>query len=400
MVYLGLYGFAWTDYDFEVTPSLDALRAGHILRFFELVPAYGGSIELRAPFALLPGLWGGGEQSVFQAVSIPCLVAGALLGVWLCARLRTLGANRLARATALALCAANPITVYACEQGHPEELLGAVLCVAAVLVAQRSRYVSAGVLLGLAIVNKEWGLLAIGPVLVALPERRWRALAIAGAIAILFYAPFMLLQVGGSGGVSVLAASTSGVIFQPWQWWWFLADHSQLVRDSQGIILYGYRAAPQWLAGIPHPLIIAIELPLTLLAVRRGRARTRHGGSAVDPLLLLVFLLLLRCVLDPWDTGYYPLPFLIALTTWEALRFRRAPLFALAASFATWAVFYYPGPSTRPDLIAASFMAMTVPAVAALAYAIYHTRPLRIGARRRLGASRAKPAAIATQLGD
>jgi hypothetical protein len=56
--------------------------------------------------------------------------------------------------------------------GHPEELLGAVLCIAAVLVAMRGRAVWAGVLLGLAIANKEWGLVAVGPVLLALPRER------------------------------------------------------------------------------------------------------------------------------------------------------------------------------------------------------------------------------------
>jgi len=33
----------------------------------------------------------------------------------------------------------NPVTLYALQLGHPEELLGAVLCVAAVLTAQRGR---------------------------------------------------------------------------------------------------------------------------------------------------------------------------------------------------------------------------------------------------------------------
>ena len=137
MVYLGLYGFAWTDYDFEVTPAYNALVAGHVWAFFQHAPGYGGSLELRAPFALLPGLWGGGEFAVYQVVALPCLIAAALLGVWLCSRMRALGSSTLARATALTLCVANPITMEACIVGHPEELFGAVLCIAAVLLAQR-----------------------------------------------------------------------------------------------------------------------------------------------------------------------------------------------------------------------------------------------------------------------
>jgi hypothetical protein len=373
MVYLGLYGFAWTDYDFEVTPAYDALTAGHVWRFFQLAPAYGGSLELRAPFALLPSLWGGGEFAVYQVVALPCLIAAALLGVWLCSRMRALGSSRLARATALALCAANPITVQACVIGHPEELLGAVLCIAAVLVAQRGRYVWAGLLLGLAIVNKEWALLAIGPVLVALPARHWRALALAGVIAAIFYVPLLVAQLGTSASAGAISIAHTSAIFQPWQLWWFLGSHGHLVQGLDGVHL-GYRTPPAWLSNIPHPLIIALSLPLTLIAVRRGRTR---GGA--DPLLLLVGLLLMRCVLDPWDNVYYPLPFIIALLVWESLTFRRPPLFALIATAATWAIFEAVPNHASPDLQSAAFLLVALPAVAALALAIY--RPQRPAAR-------------------
>ena len=54
---------------------------------------------------------------------------------------------------------ANPLTLSALEIGHPEELLGAVLCIAAVC-AMNDRATWAAILLGLAIPNKEW---AAGP---------------------------------------------------------------------------------------------------------------------------------------------------------------------------------------------------------------------------------------------
>ena len=105
--------------------------------FLRLAPAYGGSLVERAPFALLPGLWGGGALAVYRMVALPCLLAAAVLGVWLCARMRAQGHSTLARAVALGVCVANPITLRALELGHPEELLGACLCVAAVLLARR-----------------------------------------------------------------------------------------------------------------------------------------------------------------------------------------------------------------------------------------------------------------------
>ena len=184
MAWLGLYGFVWSDYDEEARPAFDALTHGHMVEFLRLAPAYGGSLVERAPFALLPSLWGGGELAVYRTVAIPCLLAAAVLGVWLVAQMRAQGRTTLAKAVTLGLCVANPVTLYALEIGHPEELLGACLCVAAVLLASRGKWLWAGVLVGLAIANKEWALLALGPVLLALPARRGAAcLASAGGVA-------------------------------------------------------------------------------------------------------------------------------------------------------------------------------------------------------------------------
>ena len=74
MAWLGLYGFAWTDYDYEASGAYLALVHGHIGTFLQLCPGYGGSLELRAPFALLPGLWGAGELGVYRFVSVPSMI--------------------------------------------------------------------------------------------------------------------------------------------------------------------------------------------------------------------------------------------------------------------------------------------------------------------------------------
>ena len=135
MSWLGLYSYAWNDYENEALPAMQALVHGHFEKFAQLSPAYGGSLLLRAPFAFLPGLWGGGSLAVYRAVSIPCLISAALLGLWLCARMRREGQSRLARGLTLGLCVVNPITLPALELGHADELLGACLCVAAALIA-------------------------------------------------------------------------------------------------------------------------------------------------------------------------------------------------------------------------------------------------------------------------
>jgi hypothetical protein len=382
MTYLGLYGFGWNDYSTEALPAYDALTGGHLWSFLALAPGYGGSLELRAPFALLPALWSGREVAVYQAVSIPCLAAAALLAVWLTGEMRARGQGVLTRATVLGLCAANPITLYALQVGHAEELLGGVLCVAAVLVAARGHAVWAGLLLGLAIVNKEWALLAVGPVLVALPAQRWRALSIATVVAGCFYAPLLLagwIAHSGGGGPAPLASSGAGSIFQPWQLWWFLGAHGHLVTDTFGFVKVGYRVPPGWVQTLSHPLIVLVGVPATLLAARRRGA---------DAMLLLAFLLALRCALDTWDTVYYPLPFLLALVAWEAVQRRRPPLFTLAASVVVWLVFIVAPEHLSADAQAALFAAVAVPVLAALAAALYAPGTIRGDS----GPDRAEPA--------
>src|SRR5580692_9592738 len=177
LAWLGLYGFAWNDYENEAQPAFAALVHGHLSSFLRLAPVYGGSLVERAPFALLPGLWGGGQLAIYRMVALPCLVAAAVLGVWLIAQMRSRrDSSTLACAVALGICVANPLTLRALELGHPEELLGGALCVAAILLAAHERPLWAGLALGLAIANKEWALLAVGPVLVALAPRSgaWR----------------------------------------------------------------------------------------------------------------------------------------------------------------------------------------------------------------------------------
>jgi hypothetical protein len=246
----------------------------------------------------------------------------------------------------------------------------------------KGRPIWSGVLLGLAIANKEWAVLATGPVLIALPGQRWRALLAAGGVAALLIAPFAL-----AGGVAGQAsgASQTGTMFNPWQLWWFLGSHAHPVRDLAGHIRAGYRVPPGWLVNLSHPLIAALVVPLTALyaLVRRG---TRPGS---DALLLLALLLLLRCALDPWDFQYYPLAFLLVLTSWETLRFARLPVLSLGGSLAAWLLLQEvakPQLHVSPDLQAAMFLIVVAPALVAVALALYApgmAARLAVGPRRR-----------------
>jgi len=391
IAWLGLYGFAWTDYENEAKPAFDALIAGHVSEFLRLAPAYGGSLVERAPFALLPGLWGGGALAVYRMVALPCLAAAAVLGVWLCARIRGAGSSRLARAVALGVCVANPLTLRALELGHPEELLGASLCVAAVLLAARDRPLWAGALLGLAIANKEWALLAAGPVLLALPEngghwrRRVACVAGAGAVSAAVLAPLALVSSGAfAAGTRALAVAPSA-IFQPWQVWWFFGHHGPLVTGLFDAPKPGYRTAPAWALELSRPLILltGILLAVALWLGRRRGARQAAVLSERTALLALALVLLLRCVLDTWDAVYYPLPFVFALLAWEVCapeaasagrrsQLERPPVLALSSTVLAWVSFQWlPAHGGSPDLQAAFFLAWTLPLAGALGLCLF-----------------------------
>jgi hypothetical protein len=369
MAWLGLYGFAWNDYEAEARPAFDALVGGHLREFLALAPAYGGSLVERAPFALLPGLWGGGALAVYRMVALPCLLASMMLGVWLTARMRSQGRSALARAIVLGVCVANPITLRALELGHPEELLGACACVAAVLSAGQSvdgrdRSLLAGALLGLAIANKEWAILAVGPVLLALPPGgRARCLVSAAATAVVVLAPLALMSSGGFvASTRTIAAPGASAIFQPWQLWWFLGHHGALVHGLYGTPKPGYRIGPAWTGAVSHPSVLLVGLaPAVALWPRsRGRALPEQ-----DALLALALVLLLRCLLDTWDAVYYPLPFLLALIAWEAERPRQTlPTLGILAMTLVWVSFQWIPLHATPDVQAAFFLVWSLPLAA------------------------------------
>jgi hypothetical protein len=372
----GLVTTAWTDYENEAQPAFDALRAGHLWAFLAKAPAYGGSLILRAPFVYASHLLGGGSLAAFRAAALPCLLAGVVLGVYLFTRVhRGPGAY-----LALGLAACNPIMLRALQIGHPEELLGAVLCVAAVLCALSDRAGWAGLLLGLALANKAWAVLAVGPVLLALGGGRIKALAIAGGVAGAVLAP-LALQHGTGGHGLASAAGPTGALFHPFQLWWFLGGHSDPSPLGPPA---GYRLAPGWLSGLTHPAIALMGAPLTFAMWRANRPR-------IDALALLTLLFLLRCLLDPWDNVYYQLPFLIALLVWEVRAGGRAPLASMTVTLVVWVTFMLAPDRLAPDGQAVLYLAWALPLTAVLAVRVFcperfaaRAEPLAAAFRRRM----------------
>jgi len=379
-----LWAWNWplhsNDWAGESAGPFAALLAGHLSAFLASAPSYGPSLMLRAPFALPASLAGGGELLIFRLAALPCALVLAALGVWLARELRRGGGPLVAAGATVALCAANPIAFKAVAIGHPEELASAALCAIAVLLAARGRTNLAALALGVAIANKQWAVLAIGPVLVALPAHRWRALMLAGIVAGGLEAPMLFAAgVGVSSGTSRLIVNSTGPMFYPWQVWWFLGAPGHWHPGLGPLTPPGFRIPPSWIVGRAHPLIVWLSLPLTLFAAHRGLRRA-------DALLLLALLLLLRCLLDPWDNIYYPLSFIVALLAWETAVAHRFPVAAASATAATWLIFDLLPHHLSVDLQSLSFVVPAAIAFAALAAVAFR--------RRRVRVERTAPAAV------
>jgi hypothetical protein len=123
----------------------------------------------------------------------------------------------------------------------------------------------------------------------------------------------------------------------------------------------------------------------------------RATSSREDVLLLLALILLLRCMLDPFNNIYYALPFLTALLFWETLAARRVPVLTLGSTVALWIIFQKLPRLITPDLQSLAYLAWALPVGFGLALRLY--APDRF-ARYLDSATRRKPRFPAGPLGS
>ena len=292
------------DYPEDAGPAIDALIHLRIHDFLAARPAMGPlSLLLRAPFAALSRLTEGADperlyNDAYRFGVFPCVVASGLLGMWLARIARERGLPAIFQFGVGALCVVNPVSLRAIEVGHPEEILGAVLVVAAVVAGMRRHPWWAVALLAMAIANKQWALVAIVPVALTLaPRQIVRAAVIGVAIGLALFVPIVIVDAHNVWEVTRNMANIDGASFLPANIWWrFVA------LPSQDFTVGG------WLAVVAHPLIIVMGFAVPLLLM--GRVKEDLEGRLL-PLLALV--LLLRCMLDPVTNLYYHVPFFLAL---------------------------------------------------------------------------------------
>jgi hypothetical protein len=307
----------WGDYFVEAWPAYFGMRNHGLDELLRLMPAYSSFVALiGAPAAAL----GAGMDWTFRFDALPGLLMLAGLAISLHTR------ERADALLAILLTAGSPVAFLVLEAGHPEDLLAAAAATAGVVAAVRGRATASAILLTVAVLSKQTAVLALLPAALALPRPKLRVLAFPVVAALLVYGGLQLLRPGGAH-----TGLGAGSYFHPWQVWWPFGVPSDPAWAAAG---HGEITSPAWLAPIPHPLIIGLALPLSLLWWwRAGRDRPRE-----DALALFALLALERCLLDPWNLGYYHLPLVLALVAWETEK-RRPPVIALSVTVAIWLTF-------------------------------------------------------------
>ena len=321
---MGLLTPAFTDYEVEAEPALDALRAGHVGRFLRARPRpTAARCSSARPSRSHPGCGAAAATPSSAAWPSPACWRRAPWPAPLSRACAAAGAGARAAApwAVLLLAAANPLTLRALEVGHPEELLVTALSSRRALLALDGRPArpAPGVLLGLAVAGKPWAVLAVVPVLALLPTPgrggRRRAAGRRGRRA---RCPSCCRRPGGAVG----GAADAGLDERR-----HLPAVAALVvpRRSRPRRPRARRRASS--ATAPRPAGSATSATRSCSPRPRPGRRRRlrpappHRAADATPCCCWRCRAAVRCLLDTWNTSYYALPFLLALLTWEV----RAP---------------------------------------------------------------------------
>jgi hypothetical protein len=325
------------DYYTDAGPAFEALSRGRLHEFFASGALMGPfAMLVRLPFVLAANLGDASMLDRYRWGAVACVLPSVVLALVVARLMRRSGQPIHACVLAAVLLIANPLVVKALRFGHPEEMLGAALCTGAMIAAMRRMGVLAGILVALALTTKQWALVMVGPMVLALlvfRVPRWRFTAALLITGLAVAGPFVLSDPRGYLHVQHRAGSIPVMNSQPaspYSIWYPVTPAKYVhIRPLNGRSAARVRPVPPFIGGFAKQLIVISALLLTVpLILRRRRL------SATDPLLFLAFALLLRCTLDPFDNPYYHLPFLVAFLAWESLTVRGVPVFALFVSFA------------------------------------------------------------------
>jgi glycosyl transferase family 87 len=352
--------------------SIDALSHGDLDGFFANQPPMGSfSMLLRTPPAIVSNATGGDDLGVYRSGVFICVLAAALLGVFLAMTMLRRGRPWTLWALVGGACVINPLTYQAVYWGHPEELLAAALAVGAVIAAGRRHWLAGGLMLGAALATKQWAALAVIPALIAAPPgTRVRVALTCIALAAALTFPMLAADPdrfhAAQERVSTAADAYENTVTATNLWWPFSSGSTGEVLDGFGKpkIVTQY-SLPGSTGRILHLGVIGVALVLSLLYTRE-----RRRGDPDDVLQLVALLFLARCMLDPLTFSYHHAPFLLALIAFEGLR-RSVPLLSAVTIGLLLFMNEVIVPSGEPWLINLFYLGWALPLAGVMAVSLF-----------------------------
>lgn len=298
----------------NAAPGIDALLHGSVVGYLQHQPIVGlASILLRMPAVAIASDFGAHGLAIYQVGAIACLAPLALGAAWLVTEHNLSGRERLFRLLAVLLVLASPILHSSIAAGHPEGVLAICLAVGAVIAASRGHARRAAMLLGVGIAAKETAVIAIAPVLLALPKQRRDVCLIAAAVLVVLQGVPWLADPAAVNRALHVEGTTRLVI--PLSLIWPLTSP---VGFAGQMPLHLDRAEATLLVMAPAALLGSWWF-----------AAARRRGASCNPLALLALLGVLRCVCDSTHELYYYISVLVPLAAWEALESRPPVVSAL-----------------------------------------------------------------------
>ena len=365
---------AWTatdpaDWSLAGMPAVHALAHGEIGKSLSANTLVGPfAILVEAPFTTVAGE---SVLSEYRWASLPCLFAVGILGLYLASLARQRGASLLTQVLISALCLVNPLTVEALENGHPEELLTAALAVGAIATASQGHPRRTAVLLGLAIASKQWALVAVLPVLMALPNQRLKVGVGAAAIAAVCILPRFAASPENFTTAQTAAAHTTSTVSPLSVWYPLATETTERYQVGTTELVANLHKAPSFARNFAHSLVVLLSFGLPVLLALRRRA---WGLTGADAMALLAFLMLLRCALDPVDNIYYHLPFLLALIGWDALSAKGLPVRAITGAGLFLLLWHWSHHLENVAVFSFVYIATTVAACLLIAFSLFKPR--------------------------
>jgi hypothetical protein len=314
----------------NAAPAIEALLHGDVAGYFARQPLIGlTTILLRLPFAALAHALGGDDLLVYKLGAVACLLPLAFGAGWLLAESSGVTRVRLMRVITVGLVVVSPLLRKTLVMGHPEDVAAATLATASVVLAMRGHTGWCAVALGLAIGAKEWALIAVLPVMLAVSGRRIRAgLVAAGLVVVLVGLPWLADPSAVGRAVDAQRTDFLGPLSPLWPF-------GGPIRMLGGGYLDTARFIP---GGLGRTGAAALVLAVAALLGGVWYASLLRRRMRLSPLCLLAALAALRCIGDTAGQEYYWLTPLIAIAGWEAIE-ARPPVATLGVTSAVWVLY-------------------------------------------------------------